>query len=727
MGHYAKIRKYVVALASLACAATLAHLAFLYAYLGSVPVPQQGGTISVGIVGRAPKLSLLDPRPESSNELVLRFLFRGVMRYDPASRKVQGDVANCDLADLADVRCFMNPDAAWNDGQKITAHDVTATYDVYRSSIQNRRLAAVLAGLKVSEARDGVRFQFATADVGSLEVLFLPVLRATQVQSLTQEGFSLANLSFSGPFVLAAREYDPQYGAERIVLDRNPGYRCDEPLYVSRFVLKFFDTAADLARSRDTLHVVYAPDQGAAAPASPRLADVAFLRPQYYAFFLNAETLPLPLRRALVTGLMPKVSDRIPAKDAADVSDPFLGDFRPVAASGADLSVALATMGYFRKDEWVRRLSASGSASTGAVAPALPSVLPLAAVPSKTVRWKVPGESPSFTGASNLLLSGNVPAGTQAVAVNGYRLAKFSPGTETFWYRASVEQGTLRPGRNELKARFLGAAGEELGSETVALYYRLRAADLDADRLEWEASAGPVAAVPAIPAATGSSAATGAAPVPAAPDRLAAAKALDPRYFYGPELAPYSLDVAYLAPLSGIADALVSQLSDAGVAVNRVPLDDADLAAYVTGRGKPYGVLLAGINLGMFGYNLYPYFHSGQAESGYNFSKVRDAQLDAQLEKLRSDVRSGDALAALQGQVSKTLSDLAVFYPLHSPYLHFLVDRNLRALPQFDTLPSSAYLSDVLRGAYVREYRAPVWSGKGLSGFWDFVLSSPRP
>lgn len=709
MGAYGKIRKYLLALSTLGCLGALAHLAFLYAFVGSVPVPQDGGNIAVGIVGRAPKLTLLDPRPESSNELVLRFLFRGVLRYNPETRKVEGDVAHCDVANLADVRCFMNPETFWNDGQPLTAHDVAATYDLYRASLQNKRLAAIMAGMKVTEGRDSVRFQFPTADVGSLEVLFLPVLRATQTQTVTQDGFSLANMSFSGPFAFVGREYDPEYGVEKVILERNEFYGL-EKIYVARFTLKFFNSQADLARSRDALHVIYSPDQGGPASDSPRLADVPFLRPQYYAFFLNAESLPLPLRRALTSSVFPVASAAVPVRDAAAVTDPFLGSFRPAVSSGSDVASALAEMGYFRKDEWVRRLSLTGAAVAAPAAVPAPAAKP-AAVAQKLSWWRAPAVSPTFTGANNVLLSGTVPEGTDAVGVNGYRLSKFAAGDKVFYYRAAVSQGTLKEGRNEFKARFL-KDGKELASETAVVQYAAEAAALEAARAAWEGSSAPAPAV-----LTGSAAAV---PAPSA-DRLAAARGLDERFFYGPDLKPFHLQLAYLTPLSGVADALANALIAAGVDVERSGLDDADLAAYVTGGGKPYDVLVAGISLGVFGYNLYPYFHSGQAETGYNFSKVRDAQLDALLEKLRADVRSGDSLVALQAQVSKALSDLAVFYPLHSPYLHFLVDKNLRGLPKFDTLPSSSYLSDVLRGTHIRETRSPVWEGKTLGGFSDFL------
>lgn len=51
-------------------------------------------------------------------------------------------------------------------------------------------------------------------------------------------------------------------------------------------------------------------------------------------------------------------------------------------------------------------------------------------------------------------------------------------------------------------------------------------------------------------------------------------------------------------------------------------------------NNAPYDIVLAGVNLGLFHYNVLPFFHSGQIKNGSNISRIRNATLDATMEKL---------------------------------------------------------------------------------------------
>jgi hypothetical protein len=48
--------------------------------------------------------------------------------------------------------------------------------------------------------------------------------------------------------------------------------------------------------------------------------------------------------------------------------------------------------------------------------------------------------------------------------------------------------------------------------------------------------------------------------------------------------------------------------------------------------------MLAGINTGYFDFNIFPYFHSSQAQLGYNFANVKKLSIDILLEELKSSL-----------------------------------------------------------------------------------------
>jgi hypothetical protein len=48
---------------------------------------------------------------------------------------------------------------------------------------------------------------------------------------------------------------------------------------------------------------------------------------------------------------------------------------------------------------------------------------------------------------------------------------------------------------------------------------------------------------------------------------------------------------------------------------------------------KDYDMILVGINLGYFDYNLFPYLHSSQIKTGFNLGKIKKLSLDILLEE----------------------------------------------------------------------------------------------
>jgi len=72
-------------------------------------------------------------------------------------------------------------------------------------------------------------------------------------------------------------------------------------------------------------------------------------------------------------------------------------------------------------------------------------------------------------------------------------------------------------------------------------------------------------------------------------------------------------------------------------------------------KGKQYSMILTGINLGLFDYNIFPFLHSGQAEKGFNFAKLKNIALDILLEKLKSSQLNSDSLKYVESQILEIL------------------------------------------------------------------------
>lgn len=95
----------------------------------------------------------------------------------------------------------------------------------------------------------------------------------------------------------------------------------------------------------------------------------------------------------------------------------------------------------------------------------------------------------------------------------------------------------------------------------------------------------------------------------------------------------------------------------------------ADIRKMVMDQNAPYDIVLAGVNLGFFHYNVLPFFHSGQIKNGFNIARIRNATLDATMEKLidRLYYNAPDKLRAVETEIQRILESESILFPIGTP------------------------------------------------------------
>jgi hypothetical protein len=118
-----------------------------------------------------------------------------------------------------------------------------------------------------------------------------------------------------------------------------------------------------------------------------------------------------------------------------------------------------------------------------------------------------------------------------------------------------------------------------------------------------------------------------------------------------------------------IAEKLQTKLQDLAVEVDIQYLPLTDIRKIVTNQTAPYDIVLAGVNLGLFHYNVLPFFHSGQIKNGFNISRIRNATLDSTMEKLveRLYYNAPDRLRTIETEIQKILDSESVLFSLGTP------------------------------------------------------------
>jgi len=66
----------------------LVHLGVLYVCLDAKIYPQEGGTVSIGIVNTAPSINPIYYGENPTRDFVLQFLYRSLLKYDNPTKQM---------------------------------------------------------------------------------------------------------------------------------------------------------------------------------------------------------------------------------------------------------------------------------------------------------------------------------------------------------------------------------------------------------------------------------------------------------------------------------------------------------------------------------------------------------------------------------------------------------------------------------------------------------------
>lgn len=118
-----------------------------------------------------------------------------------------------------------------------------------------------------------------------------------------------------------------------------------------------------------------------------------------------------------------------------------------------------------------------------------------------------------------------------------------------------------------------------------------------------------------------------------------------------------------------------------------------------------YDIVLSGINLGLFHYNILPFFHSGQVKEGFNISRIRSTSLDTIMERISEQLytSSPDKLRALETSAQKILEQEHVIFPLASPYEYIKSKDTVLGFTPPEFLPGREIFVDVLSNSYFKK------------------------
>lgn len=711
MSVFKKIKKYLLILSIFFTLVFGSHLVYIYLYDWADKTPVIWWTVSVWFVWEIPNLNPLEFANNSSNDYILQFLFKSLLRYDSSSRTMEWNLANCDLwKDFSRIKCFIKAWNKWSDWSPILKEDVIATYRALKESSVNPIAKQALSQIDINDKWEYIEFLSKNADVLLLDVFSYPIIKQNQIDKIISWEITNKEIVTSWQYLFWQKELDQKYNTKKITILRDND-SSNTWSYIWKYVFKFYSDPNTLLKNEDSLNIIFEDSNTKKLFVSPRFLAYKYILPQYIGLFLNSEKISnVDLRKFILFQLENTSYDWVYNKDTwKEIFNPFFTNNRITPSRpNKDLSALLNSLWYFKKDVLETEVTKKYEEMLK---------------PQKTNTWIA--QSVYFTTPSNkkisftnnlneILVSWNVPNWTEAVYINDFKLTSFVPWNTKFYFRAKKEYNTLKPWINYYSLS-TESWGKKVKRETISVYAYEKNEEIEAKKTEvlnniWKTKNLTEAEKQKINQEKN--------------NELAKISSLDSIYFYDKNLTKFKLSLAYLdnwKVFIDIANKIKDEFKTLWIDLNIESYDQKKIESIVKKWEKEYDLLLTWVNHWFYYYNITPFFHSWQAKEGFNFSKIKNTHLDLLLEKLKSSNLSQEKLNSIEKESLDVLRNEAVIKTFYNPYSVFYVDKNLKDVNYVEMFPNAYYTYDTIKNSYIMENWIINYSNKNLIDFINWL------
>ncbi|MDD3645820.1 MAG: ABC transporter substrate-binding protein [Candidatus Gracilibacteria bacterium] len=748
-----KVKKYLFFISMLFLVVTSSHLIYTFIYSDSKEVAEKGGTISEGVIGNFPHLNPLK-KSNDYNDYINHILYRSLLTYNIKKQKIEGDLANCNINDLAKIECFLNENIKWSDGEAIKSEDIIATYDIIKNTNVNPILKSLVENLEIKVTDSSIIFTSEKEDINTLNLFFQPILPTKVINSLKENeisgNFSPIEGIYSGMYTITKVDQDDTLGITKIFLEKNKEY-ASNPAYIDKIIFKVFKDTSHFLKHKSTINI-FNDKSNLIGNSIPKFKSYKYELPQYVGLFVNTEKLPyVNLRNFILRSVNnEELVERLGTNNFKAVNDPFLnGLYLNTLNQTTDLKTMLESLGYYTKEKIIALLAPDAIKSTYSDEVKINNLVnntPITDTQTGTINsvfqnitkenylknseiitspeWV---DNYNYVSKDDTLLTGKAEAGVSAIYINDYKLQGYNAGDKEFHYRIKKSYNTLVEGKNEYNIYFEKDGNKEL-IETIVFFYSENQDKLteyenslieELSKKQTEEKQKKIQeSLEAQISSTDSS---------EYKDLIKKLNGLEDNFYYNKDLEAYSLNLHYLidnVDNEKTVNFVKEKLEKQGIKIKTQSLGIEELRKLLISGEKEYDLLITGINLGYFNFNLFPYLHSSQVKSGYNFSKYKKLSLDQILEELKSHNLSKEKALELEKKIIEILKEDAVFKTLYTPLYSNLVDKTIEGYSLDTLIPSEIYRYDPIITSYVSRERIINKEGKDTIGFIKFLFST---
>lgn len=641
------------------------------------------------------------------------------MKFDTEENKFVPDIASCDIKSLSQIECYLQNDVKWSNGEDVTTQDIILTFKILKDSGVNPIISSLLSETTIEEKERTIIFKNTKSDINFLNVLLQPIVSTSVINNLSPEQldgkFPTTWGVYSGPYKVETLAQDENLWIKKLTLDKNPLYKKSD-VFIDKISFKVFDDTAHFLKHRETVNI-FNDKTNILTNSVPRLQDYQYILPQYVSVYLNTEKIPELSMRTFILSMIDRdnIVKLLSENNYKAVMNPFMSDEKMDKQSQEkNIVQIIQSKGYSKKADLVKKFAQQEEKKMSAEAP-ITTENSISITRSKIITSPEVNNI-NFISQDDVLLKGKVEdTQIEGVYINDYKLKAFKKGDSEFYYRLKlIDYETIVEWKNTYKIYFEKGWKQEFQEELVFYYYT------DAKKLEDEKT--KILTAPVVVTST---------PLPQAtsvdPNILKKLEALSDTLYYNKDLETFAYSLYYVdtdPAIGDVAQNIKQSLWQFGVDVLTTPISLSELNQMLKKGEKPYDMILAGINLGYFDYNLFPYFHSSQIKNGYNFSQFKKLSLDILLEEAKSTSHHAEKIAELEKKILEILREEQFVKTLYTPIMRNLVDKNIKNYSLKPYLYDDTLRFEWLKSAYVDEKKIINLENKGVVWFFSFLKNT---
>jgi ABC-type transport system substrate-binding protein len=682
------------------------HLIGVYIFIWGHYEWVKWGSISIGIADTTP--NPLDPfqyGKNDSTDLLYRFLFRGLIRYDAVRAAYQWDLTTCDLADIQLIRCTLRDDAVWSDGTRVKTDDIVASFDAFKKSASNQEIRAFFETVTIKKNGDSVEIKSGQKSPHMIEILTYPIIKSDVIVAIYSGTITTKNYSTSGPYTFGEKITDKEYWFDRITLVRNEKWAWST--WLDKIHFKFFRDVTSLERSAETLTIVIPPVKNEKIDMGPRFREYLYTNYEYFSVFLNTKSMGRMLRNSLHWQIGTSFSGSI-VVDHKRTNTIFI-DGPPILPTGnlKWFSDILRELGYAKKSEIISKINQTNS-----------TIVSGELVLKTAKYWNNKADVTTLfvnEAPNEIILTWTVPLNTQSVTINWYTLKEFVPGNTSFSYKISTIWGTLVEGKNTYTLSLIQNNGKT-ETEDLTLYVSVDIGKINEYKKVLLDEYIGTQNTPALIANRER----------LKEEKLLQSNELKDEYYYNNLNQVFSIKIGYIiGPQSTeiYAKNIDSALRLLGIKTELIPYNPKEIQSLIANGDRKYDILVIGVSVEWSLSNIGQLFLNNWGKTtGINFSSIENRSLENLFEELRWTTEI-NKIETIEQAIGKIMNTESFFIPVSSPYHRIWVDRNIKGIPKVDLVPDITSFVDVFVNTSIKENYIRNMQNKNVSEFFSWIIS----